>query len=559
MCCVGVQPHHWGEPLYGYYLADDDWVVRKHGSLLADAGVDFICFDMTNAVTYDNAWRAVFSGWSSMRAAGNPTPNIAIVLHSGTNETVSHMYEQLYKPGLYRELWQMWDGKPLILGNSSEVTDPTIRAFFTWRLSWAWTVNQPWFGDGRDAWPWIDFYPQGYGWHSEAGRKEEMPIAVAGWPTLNLGKSYDGYSHTQPAWGTANTAVGHYFRQQFEWALNATCHDNSFHCDGVQAADSSNALPQAVFITGWNEWFAGRFIVGPTDVVDFCGERLQAGESYFVDEYIEEYSRDIEAMRGGHGDNYYYQLVAMVRWLKGAEAAVPSSSSSILPPTVLPATVGELLSELWWSAAGQLYYDTVNDTNTRSHAGFGDSGLYYSDNSTVDDLCEAQLAVPSSDQSMWVTRIAACHSFNPAYSNTTRPPPLTVFILVTNTAAVDGSAASLTTMGYNYKLNVSESTLYTAALNSTGGADWRPVRSNITLVWDDSQLIALLPIPLSTGATIDFKWWSGAEWAVVLSEPIEFMLYGDAAPNARFNYRYEVVQQQQSSERASYHRAVQSE
>ena len=31
---------------------------------------------------------------------------------------------------------------------------------------------------------------------------------------------------------------------------------------------------------------------------------------------------------------------------------------------------------------------------------------------------------------------------------------------------------------------------------------------------------------------------------MVVSEPIEFMLYGDSAPNARFNYRYEVVQQQ---------------
>ena len=385
---VGL-PHHWGEPLYGYYLADDDWVVRKHGSLLADAGVDFICFDMTNAVTYDPAWHAVFGGWASMRAAGNPTPNIAIILHSGVNATATHMYEQLYQPGLYRELWQIWDGKPLILGNASEVDDPAIRDFFTWRQSWAWTANQDWFGDGHDAWPWIDWYTQGYGWHGNHSRKEEVPIAVAGWPTSNLGKSYDGYTHTEPAWGTANPAIGHYFRQQFEWALNATCHDDSFQCDNVPVED--DALPQAVFITGWNEWFAGRFIVGPDDVIDFVGERLQPGDSFFVDEYIEEYSRDIEAMRGGHGDNYYYQLVAIVRWLKGAE---PAPSHSTPPPAALPSTVGgELLSRSWWSAAGPMYYDTVNDTETRSHKGFGDTGLYYTDNSTVDDLCEAQIAV----------------------------------------------------------------------------------------------------------------------------------------------------------------------
>ena len=191
----------------------------------------------------------------------------------------------------------------------------------------------------------------------------------------------------------------------------------------------------------------------------------------------------------------------MVRWLKGAEAA-PTCTAP--PPTALPLTVDELLSEQWWTAAGPLYYDTVNDTETRSHAGFGDTGLYYTDNSTVDDLCEAQLAVPSNNRSLWAARVAACHSFNPRYSNTTHPPPLTLFLLITPPAAVHNSAAQ-TTLGYNYKLNVTESTLYTAALNATGGADWKAVTSNITVVWDESQLAALLPIHLSAGSLIEFK------------------------------------------------------
>ena len=365
-----------------------------------------------------------------------------------------------------------------------------------------------------------------------------MPIAVAGWPTLNLGKSYDGYTHTEPAYGTANPAVGHYFRQQFEWALNATCHDDSFHCEGVPADDS--ALPEAVFVTGWNEWIAGRFIVGPSDVIDFCGERLQPGESYFVDEYIEEYSRDIEAMKGGHRDNYYYQLVAMVRWLKGAGPALHYSSQ----PHSLPSTADGLLSRSWWAAVGPVYYDTVNDTQTRSHAGFGDTGLYYTDNSTVDDLCEMQLAVPASDQSWWAARIAACDAFHPSFSNHSTPPPLTLFILVTAPARASNephaAASNATTIGYNWKLNATESTLYVADVNAIGGADWRAVRDNITVVWDSSQLVVILPIPLPANATIEFKAWSGKEWDVTLTDPIDFMLYGDAAPNARFNYRYQV-------------------
>ena len=40
----------------------------------------------------------------------------------------------------------------------------------------------------------------------------------------------------------------------------------------------------------------------------------------------EEFSRDIEPMNGGHGDNYYYQLIANVRRYKGVPA-LPSSSA----------------------------------------------------------------------------------------------------------------------------------------------------------------------------------------------------------------------------------------
>ena len=40
--------YFWGEPLYGYYLDTDRWVLRKHAELLALAGVDVIIFDCTN-------------------------------------------------------------------------------------------------------------------------------------------------------------------------------------------------------------------------------------------------------------------------------------------------------------------------------------------------------------------------------------------------------------------------------------------------------------------------------------------------------------------------------
>ncbi|UKI13050.1 MAG: hypothetical protein L6V84_01685 [Oscillospiraceae bacterium] len=46
--------HHWGEPFYGYYYSDDEWVVRHHMKLIMQADIDFLFFDTTNALMYEH-------------------------------------------------------------------------------------------------------------------------------------------------------------------------------------------------------------------------------------------------------------------------------------------------------------------------------------------------------------------------------------------------------------------------------------------------------------------------------------------------------------------------
>lgn len=58
-----------------------------------------------------------------------------------------------------------------------------------------------------------------------------------------------------------------------------------------QWKNAFDARPKVVTITWWNEWAAQRF--------------EDNGRSLFVDNYNQEYSRDIEPMEGGHGDQYY--------------------------------------------------------------------------------------------------------------------------------------------------------------------------------------------------------------------------------------------------------------
>lgn len=59
---------YWGEPLYGYYSCTDPWVLRRHAQLLADAGIDTLIFDVTNAQTYPDVYHKMGEVFQQMRS-----------------------------------------------------------------------------------------------------------------------------------------------------------------------------------------------------------------------------------------------------------------------------------------------------------------------------------------------------------------------------------------------------------------------------------------------------------------------------------------------------------
>ncbi len=114
--------HHWGQPLLDYYISDDDFVLRKHAQMLTDAGVDMVVFDVTNQLTYPESWQALCRVWDESRRAGNRVPQIAFLCPFGDpRKVVEELWDQLYRPGLYEELWFRWEGKPLILADPSRI------------------------------------------------------------------------------------------------------------------------------------------------------------------------------------------------------------------------------------------------------------------------------------------------------------------------------------------------------------------------------------------------------------------------------------------------------
>src|SRR5438093_1263384 len=72
----------------------------------------------------------------------------------------------------------------------------------------------------------------------------------------------------------------------------------------------------------------------------------------FVDTFNQPNSRDIEPMKGGHGDNYYYQMVSNIRRYKGVRK--PPAASA-------PATIRLDGSFRQWDSVRPEFRDDIGD------------------------------------------------------------------------------------------------------------------------------------------------------------------------------------------------------
>ena len=282
--------HHWGEPFYGYYYSDDEWVIRRHMKLLTQAGIDFLFFDTTNAVIYEKNVKIVLKVLSEYIDRGLKAPKVMFYTNTASGETVQKIYESIYKPGYCRNTWFCMNGKPVIIAVPEECSEET-RDFFDIKLS-----QWPNEADKAGGWPWMDFVKPQRAFPDLNGVPEVINVSVAQHPqirfgdsamygeTTNCGRSYHEGREDKFA---GSFCQGFNFAEQFERALEAD-------------------VP-VTLVTGWNEWIAGRW------------PGTEERPIMFVDCADYEYSRDIEMMRGGYFDNYYLQLCGYVRRLKGME------------------------------------------------------------------------------------------------------------------------------------------------------------------------------------------------------------------------------------------------
>lgn len=478
--------HYWGKPVAGYYQSDDEWVLRRHAHQLAEAGVDTLIFDTTNAATYKPVYMKLCEVFMRVQREGGRTPKICFMVNTQAGKTARTIYEDLYKPGAYKELWFQWRGKPLLLCDPADA-DPELRAFFTLRRAhWPFEMRNT-----KEAWHWEATYPQPYGFAEDPGKAEQVNVSVAqnlrasDGQVTNMsngdarGRSFhEGKMDRSP--GSVNLGLN--FQEQWKRA---------FELD-----------PPFVMITGWNEWIAGRW--GSLD-----------GPLVFVDQFDQQYSRDIEPADCGHHDNYYYQMAANIRRWKGA-APLPTASG---PKSI---RIGASFEQ--WSGVRPLFSSPEGDTRPRDHAGAG--GTHYRSATGRNDIIEARVARDKTNV-YFLARTA-----DPL---TPRTDPNWMWLLL----RTGGSGPAWE--GYQYIINRTiDADGSTWLERCKGGWSWEKVAKLKLHVSDDGLQVAVPRKSLNlrpgiTALTLDFKWIDNAQKP---GDILDTYVSGDAAPLGRFRYRY---------------------
>jgi hypothetical protein len=270
--------------------------------------------------------------------------------------------------------------------------------------------------------------------------------------------------------------------------------------------------PQFIFVTGWNEWVAGRYASWSKYTDKDC--YFYPG-GLFVDQYTQEYSRDCEPMRAGHEDNYYYQLAGYVRRFKGVRP-MPSASG--------PSQIQVDGNFHDWEAVQPEFRDTIGDTIHRNHRGYG--SLIYQNDTGRNDFVICKAAYDSSSLFFFAQTL---NKITPRTG-----PHWMLLFLDTDQNARTGW------LGYDFVINEEVLDDAKTTVKKWESSQWKTVgKAHYCINGNGLELsIDRSLIDLKSGKPrFDFHW---ADNIKKFGDISEFGVNGDSAPNRRFNYRFYV-------------------
>ncbi len=493
--------HHWGESELGYYQIDDPYVMKKHLRMFILAKVDVLFLDATNAITYFDQYIKLCKIYEEERLKGYRVPRIAFFTRSGSGVTVKKIYDEFYAKNLYPNLWFYWKGKPIILGIEEEISEE-LKAFFTVRECWAWGTA-PWFGDGKNKWTWLDNVPQMPGWSESKRKTEEVSITTAQHPNNNIGKSFSQGKEPH----IPQSDEGIYFQEQADQALKID--------------------PEILWITQWNEWIAQRFIVKEGERSQFLGKELGVGDTFFVDLFSQEFNRDIEPMKGGYGDNYYYQMVNIIRRYKGMKSKQAYSHSNV--------KIDGKFDE--WKEISPEYCDFIGDVEHRDYPGWCSANHYLNKTGRHDiQFCKVERVS---------TRLYFYMRCGDSIENDNEPYWMNLYINTDQNATTGW-------LGYDFRVGKKIAS-GTRELEKWIENRWMPIGTAHYSVkgtememeikksdlWKSESMLQgvknALRFDKVDPIVIDFHWIDN----MAGESEDDFLMNGDSAPDRRFNFHYE--------------------
>jgi len=479
--------YYWGQPIYGYYSANDYWVHLRSIQLLTDAGVDLLVIDATNRLTYPKQADVLMKAMNAVRAQGKTPPKIVFYTNTSSGETMQEAYNNFYKPGApyrYPECWYLMDGKPLIIGISAEAKGKDYENTFTYRES-QWP-NEP---QKTNSWPWIEFVRPQKTYKNAKGETEIINVSVAQHPNPTAGMGGSAFYGNKDNWGRSyhngspgnpatDVIYGYNFQEQWDYAIKQNT--------------------PFVYVTGWNEWIAGKF----------PSRDNNPEHSWFCDQASPEYSRDIEpSLTAGLKDNYYMQLVGNIRRYKGV-AANPSAG--------FPKTINGFGD---WTSVQPVYKDYTGDTQERNHPGTPiEPAIVYTNATGRNDFEQMKIARDKANIYFFVKTVADITSNSG--SNWMR------LYLDTDRSAKTGWK------GYDFRVAGGSN------LQQYRDGAWKDIQTLKYVVKGNQMMVTLPRTYLKNVAkplNFEFKWSDNMQND---NDPLDWYLNGDTAPGGRFNFIY---------------------
>jgi hypothetical protein len=553
--------YHWGEPEMGYFLSRDEYVIRKDMSMLTDAGVDVLIFDVTNAVRYWSEWETIFTVMEKMKAEGNKVPQFCFWAYNGPVITVvQDLYDKIYKINKYQDLWFYWNGKPLLLyngtpqakdatGNAQQNPNPhydeaaltnknnphygnkdyTDKFYtdYTQEVKNTFTPRSMWWGyykwAGKRYVGTEDNWSFGYDlgdkkvralnpdslMATHKGEREEMAVTPAQHPSSLVGKSWSR-ADGEPMLDAHDMPLETYV----PWLKKKVAHPEGYGIYFQQRWDEAlKADPSFLYINDWNEWTAGKYQPDGGKTFDFMRRK---NSYFFVDQYNAEFNRAIQPMKGGYTDNYYMQMAENIRKYKGVRA-IPQLRG--ITPNKIDGNFAD------WNAITTEYRDTRGDVAHRDYNGYG--GLHYKDTSGRNDIVTCKVGVDNSNVYFYAE---TDQKLSPSTGKN--------WMLL----LIDADQNSNTGWyGYDFMVNkkvIDSKTTTLLRYDAKAPGDHWVEAAKVNYRYKGNKLEVAIPRSLlklkGNSLTFDYHWSDNPD---NLIDPISLSTSGDSAPNRRFNYR----------------------